>query len=128
MRRTSLANVPSVLEMIGYSPRCTFLLAVQLLDWLGFMLREDNMASFIGKISGFHVLRVGAAPATHLRCFAIVSEPPPPPKGKEIQVITDELSLQLALSVGATLKAEVEVSYDETNEGNRLSSVRVLDR
>ena len=52
----------------------------------------------------------------------------PPPTGKEIQVITDELPLQLALSVGTTLKTEVEVVYDESDEGNRLSSVRMLDR
>jgi hypothetical protein len=58
----------------------------------------------------------------------MVSEPLPPPNGKEIQVFTDELPLQLALSVGATLRTEVEVVYDESDEGNRLSSVRMLDR
>ncbi len=86
------------------------------------------MADFRGKISGFHVLRVGEGLGARLRCFAIVSEPLPPPSGKEIQVITDELPLQLALSVGTTLKTEVEVVYDESDEGNRLSSVRMLDR
>jgi hypothetical protein len=86
------------------------------------------MSDFRGKISGFHVLRFGSGADVRLRCFAIVSEPSPPPKGKEIQVITDELPLQLALSVGTTLRTEVEVSYDESDEGNRLNSVRMLDR
>jgi hypothetical protein len=86
------------------------------------------MSDFNGKISGFHVLRFGVGADVRLRCFAIVSEPLPPPNGKEIQVITDELPLQLALSVGATLRTEVEVVYDESDEGNRLSSVRMLDR
>jgi len=86
------------------------------------------MSDFRGKISGFHVLRFGSGADVRLRCFAIVSEPLPPPKGKEIQVITDELPLQLALSVGTTLRTEVEVSYDESGEGNRLNSVRMLDR
>ena len=86
------------------------------------------MADFRGKISGFHVLRFGKGAGARLRCFAFVSEPLPPPNGKEIQVITDELPLQLALSVGTTLKTEVEVVYDESDEGNRLSSVRILDR
>ena len=86
------------------------------------------MSDFTGKISGFHVLRVGAGADVFLRCFAIVSEPLPPPNGKEIQVFTDEFALMLALSVGTTLKTEVEVAYDESDEGNRLSSVRMLDR
>ena len=86
------------------------------------------MSDFRGKVSGFHVLRVGEGANAHLRCFAIVSEPLPPPKGKEIQVITDEFAMQLALSVGTTLRTEVEVVYDESKEGNRLSSVRMLDR
>jgi len=86
------------------------------------------MSDFKGKISGFHVLRFGVGADVRLRCFAIVSEPLPPPNGKEIQVITDELPLQLALSVGATLRTEVEVVYDESDEGKQLSSVRMLDR
>jgi hypothetical protein len=86
------------------------------------------MPDLSGKISGFHILRVGSGPSAHLRCFAMVSEPLPPPNGKEIQVITDELSMQLALSLGATLRTEVEVVYDANDEGNRLSSVRMLDR
>jgi hypothetical protein len=48
--------------------------------------------SFTGKISGFHVLRVAVGeskpPEVRLRCFAIVSEPLPPPAGKEIEVVT----------------------------------------
>jgi hypothetical protein len=86
------------------------------------------MSSFEGKISGFHVLRFGSGADVRMRCFAIVSEPLPPPNGKEIQVITDEFAMQLALSLGATLKTKVEVSYDESDEGNLLSSVRMLDR
>jgi hypothetical protein len=86
------------------------------------------MSSFQGKISGFDVLRFGAGSEARLRCFAFVSEPLPPPSGKEIQVITDELPLQLALALGATLKCPVEVSYDESDEGNQLSRVRMLDR
>ena len=86
------------------------------------------MSAFVGKISGFDVLRFGAGTGAHLRCFAIVSERLPPPNGKEIQVITDELPLMLALSVGTTLKTDVEVSYDESDEGNKLSRVRILDR
>jgi hypothetical protein len=82
------------------------------------------MPEFRGKISGFHVVWSGQGVAARSRCFASVS----PPSGKEIQVVTDELPLQLALSVGTTLKTEVEVVYDESEEGNRLSSVRVLDR
>ena len=85
------------------------------------------MPSFVGKIRDFHILRVGKEPNAHLRCFAVVSEPLPPPNGKEVQVITDELSMQLALSLGATLKTQVEAAYDESDEGNQLSSVRMLD-
>jgi hypothetical protein len=93
-------------------------------------MTEDG--SFTGKTSGFHVLRVAVGeskpPEVRLRCFAIVSEPLPPPAGKEIEVITDEFPLQLALSVGATMKCEVEVAYDESEGLKRLHSVRMLDR
>ena len=85
------------------------------------------MSSFVGKVSGFHVSRFGAGTDARLRCFAVVSDAPPP-KGKEIQVFTEELPLQLALSVGTTLRTDVEVAYDEGNDGNRLNSVRMLDR
>ena len=53
------------------------------------------------------------------------NRPEPPPKGKEIEVLTDELAFMLALSLVATLKTEVEVFYDESHV---LSSVRMLDR
>jgi hypothetical protein len=83
--------------------------------------------SFKGKISGFDVLWFGTALDARLRCFAIVSEPHLP-NGKEIQVITDELPLQLALALGSTLKCQVEVEFDDDDGINRLSRVRMLDR
>lgn len=83
--------------------------------------------SFKGKISGFDVLWSGTGLDVHFRCFAIVSEPDPP-NGKEIQVITDELPLQLALALGSTLKCQVEVEFNDDKGINRLTRVRMLDR
>jgi hypothetical protein len=86
------------------------------------------MSGFQGKVNGFHVIRSGEG-AGFLRCFAMVTIPDVPTDGNEIQVFTDELPLMLALFVGATVKAQVEVAYDESDEGmKRLSSLRVLDR
>jgi hypothetical protein len=83
---------------------------------------------FQGKVSGFDVLRFGAVSEARLRCFAFISEPGTPPKAKEIQVITEEVPLQLALALGAMLKCPVEVEYNESDGINRLNRVRMLDR
>lgn len=87
----------------------------------------DAKGSFQGKVNGFHVLRFGEG-GTHFRCFAMVTNPDLGQPDNEVQVFTDELALMLALSVGAAAKAKVDAAYNESDEGRRLSSLRVLDR
>jgi hypothetical protein len=99
----------------------------QLLDGRDFMSWEVNYGGLKRKlprkVNGFNVLRFGEG-GTYFRCFAVVTNPDLRPPDNEKQVFTDQLALMLALSAGAAAKAQVEVAYDENDEGRRLNSLK----